>query len=56
MSESIVAYRHVAASDEFREIERMRSKEGMMKHGLSAMRNGAEMNIGKVWSINKLHE
>ena len=26
MSEAIVAYRHVAASDEFREIARMRSK------------------------------
>ena len=26
MSEAVVAFRHVAASDEFREIERMRSK------------------------------
>ena len=40
MSEAVVAFRHVAASDEFREIERMRSKA---RHDEAQALKNAEM-------------
>ncbi|MCL2400987.1 MAG: Rpn family recombination-promoting nuclease/putative transposase [Defluviitaleaceae bacterium] len=53
MSEAIMAYRHVTASSEFRELERCTLRRDMMKHRLFTMLNvrcaKKEMRIGKVW-------
>ena len=46
MSEAIAAYRHVAASDEFREIERMRSKA---RHDEAQAISNAERREREKW-------
>ena len=46
MSEAVVAYRHVAASDEFKEIERMRSKA---RHDEAQVLKNAQRKRDEQW-------